>query len=57
MTTASNTTSIKNQHGDLANVTIKLATVINKHLAEENPSCRERGHDIHDIVREVFLGE
>jgi hypothetical protein len=37
---------------ELANVSIRLAQVINLHLKEND--CK---HDIHDIVKEVFLNE
>jgi hypothetical protein len=59
MNTANNSITDKsiNQQSDLANITIQLATVINKHLAEQNPSCSERGHDIHSIIKEVFFGQ
>jgi hypothetical protein len=48
----SNSNSNVKEQGDLANITIQLATTINKHLAEKE--CK---HDIHEIVTEAFFGE
>jgi hypothetical protein len=57
MSDTKNVTTKSISQGDLANVTIRLATVINSHLSEQNPTCSERGHDIHFIIKEVFFGD
>ena len=43
------TTKSKTDSQNLADISIKISTVLNRHLAEEH--CP---HDIHEIIREVF---
>jgi hypothetical protein len=42
--------SEKTDYNKLADLSVKISNVINKHLAED-PGCV---HDVHEIIREVF---